>query len=206
MAIRVLYVPFALPVSDFAPGAEYQHKNSQWKELYRGSDEVYGEHEVYDLVYNPNGGADVTMWNLSALDQVYIRGHSKPGFDGIFSANTNERGEKLYRHQMNQDLQLLIPDKTRVFFSLGAEEVVQRLVQSGLRPTFAGDVKCYNCYSADGNPNFATAVSQALAARGFNVCHVFGYHQKLPSFHSEVGGHKLQKDGGRASDRRVQIR
>ncbi|WP_309672705.1 hypothetical protein [Gemmatimonas sp.] len=199
MSIRVLFVPFNLQSeSSNAPGHDYADKNRAWKERY------VGPHSVHSLFYKP-GFISPVLAGLNDAGQVYIRGHSLTGFAGVFDhANLDESGEPLHPAKMNKKLKALIgvPD---VKFSLKAKEVVNRLIESGLRPTFSGKIKCYNCHSGEGDPNFATEVSRHLWAKDYRQCAVFGYRGALQPFHEEVGGKKLTDNGQTAKQRRMEI-
>ncbi|MDB5313963.1 MAG: hypothetical protein JWO38_8165 [Gemmataceae bacterium] len=134
--------------------------------------------------------------------QIYIRGHGMPGFVSIEAARGAER--------------------------LHYTEVVDRLIQSGLRREFCGAIKCYNCHSAEfpekdnpdpeqGKEPFAQMVANELYARGYKLCKFYGY---IGSIDSNVkagssGTHKYvrvsdgkggQVEAGRVSDSRVEFK
>jgi len=229
MVKRVLFTPFDLfsagKFSD-APGEEYIDKNNAWaaqfrelkaakaqraplpgKVAVREGDTAMALHTVY---YKPNRLPSDMMSKLGRDDQVYIRGHCIAGFEGIFAhSDRDETGKPMHMVRMNQTLFNMLNDRTKpgrreIRFSLDAPTVVQRLFESGLKPEFGGWIKCYNCHSAEGEPNFATAMRDALAARGYNACGVYGYKGALSSFYD--GDHKTSTEGGRASEQRVPIR
>ena len=136
--------------------------------------------------------------------QIYVRGHGMAGFVSIEMARGGER--------------------------IHYTDVVDRLVTSGLKKAFAGDIKCYNCHSAetgvpgsdsqidDGTP-FAQYVADELYARGYKSCRVFGYTDAIDSFPKGAGAvvqtgevlHKYRRgkggagNFGRASTGRVQF-
>ncbi|TQF83087.1 hypothetical protein FK498_03325 [Elioraea sp. Yellowstone] len=137
--------------------------------------------------------------------QIYIRGHGMPGYKSIEGGRGGER--------------------------VDYDEVVDRLLQSGLRKTFAGKIKCYSCHSAEfgdtagsmdreqvGTP-FAQLVADELYARGVRNCTVFGYWGAIDSFVKDgsegrhkyvrvkkvVDGRMQQVEYGRASEARYQF-
>ncbi|WP_411280219.1 hypothetical protein [Gemmatimonas sp.] len=199
MSIRVLFVPFHLQSeSANAPGHDYVEKNRAWGERF------IGPHSVHSMFYEP-GKVSPVLARLDDAGQVYIRGHSLTGFAGVFDhAGLDEAGQVLHPAKMNQHLLALMAQPS-VKFSLKAKEVVRRLIASGLRSTFGGKIKCYNCHSAEGDPNFATEVSRRLWEKEYRQCAVFGYQGALQPFHVEVGGKKLTDDGRAAKLRRVEI-
>ncbi len=139
----------------------------------------------------------------AAIDgQIYIRGHGMPGFVSIETARGAER--------------------------LHYTEVVDRLIASGLRREFAGDIKCYNCHSAEGpdkkNPDpeqgkepFAQMVTDELFSRGYKLCRYYGYIGSIDSNvkNGSTGIHKYvrvpdgkggQVEAGRVKDSRVEFK
>jgi hypothetical protein len=108
---------------------------------------------------------------LSSLNtgQIYIRGHGMPGYISIETARGGEH----------------------VHYT----DVVQRLIVSGLKREFSGQIKCYNCHSAEsaavpdnnvdaelGGDPFAQYVADELHARGFKYCTIWGYTDAIDSF------------------------
>jgi hypothetical protein len=110
------------------------------------------------------------------------------------------------------------------------EEVVERLIPTGLKREFSGDIKCFNCHSGEAydpkDPDqkadqargtnrdpFAQLVADELHARGYKLCRVFGYIGSLDSF-AKAGSQGLHKyvrtmqdghqvEAGRASANRL---
>lgn len=133
--------------------------------------------------------------------QIYIRGHGMPGFMSIECARGAER--------------------------LHYTEVVDRLIRSGLRREFIGDIKCYNCHSAEfpdrahpdpeqGRVPFAQMIADELYSRGYKYCRFFGYMGSIDSNvkAGSTGAHKYVRvsdgmggtiEAGRASESRVQF-
>lgn len=121
---------------------------------------------------------------ISSLNtgQIYIRGHGMPGFKSIEGGRGGER--------------------------VDYDEVVDRLIDSGLHKSFAGQIKCYNCHSAEnGDPSsndpegiggipFAQRVADELYIRGFRHCRIFGYFGSIDSFVKDgsEGKHKYVRD------------
>jgi hypothetical protein len=129
------------------------------------------------------------MQKLRDTDQVYIRGHCLPTLEKIFTGDLAV--------DTRLDDQMLIKDLTAVYapiigrepspaayLVLDADQVVARLIASGLLPAFAGKIKCYNCHSAlppEGR-NFSRTLVTKLRKEGYNACTVFGYTGALDSF------------------------
>ncbi len=132
--------------------------------------------------------------------QIYIRGHGMPGFVSVETARGGER--------------------------IHYTEVVERLIRSGLRREFNGQIKCYNCHSAEfADPTkpdpeavyepFAQLVADELYTRGFKLCTFYGYIGSIDSHvkAGSTGTHKYvrvtvagqQVEAGRASESRVQF-
>jgi hypothetical protein len=109
------------------------------------------------------GSTSILLSSLDATGVVYVRGHSMPGSPTIF---TKSGGNESH---------------------LQASEVGERLIESGLRESFGGDLKCYNCHSAEANPasgasGFAQRLADYLFDRGFVTCRYWGYAGALSSF------------------------
>ncbi len=97
--------------------------------------------------------------NGNANAQIYIRGHSKKECNTIFSGESH----------------------------LSADLVATRLQSSGLDHSFAGKIKCYNCFSAvaeEANA-FAQEFANAMHHLGYRQCSFWGYNQKLSSYPSK---------------------
>ena len=215
MGKRILFVPF--DVMHNAPGGaghQYIGKNNAWIGTYRGKQDAKMAvqdggvaHDISQVFYSYTPGQS-SLRGLGADDQIYIRGHSVAGYPGIFDhSGTDDQGRDTYRHRDQALYQLLQADGSRVTIhkaSLRADAVAQRLRDMGLDQTFNGKIKCYNCHSAEGDPNFATALSDALAQLGYNACGVYGYVGAVTSMYN--GAHKESTAGGRASENRVEIR
>jgi hypothetical protein len=128
--------------------------------------------------------------------QVYIQGHGMPGFISIEFGRGGER--------------------------IDYEDVVDRLIKSGLKKEFRGKIKCYNCHSAeagvvgtdtqivDGEP-FAQKIADTLYARGYRKCTFYGYVGSIDSYAKagSAGTHKYVRkagvESGRVSESRVQF-
>lgn len=213
MAKRILFVPFALSGHFQRPGYDYVGKNNAWIAAYqkKAVADDGDTHDIYQCFYSGNRSALIA--GLGADDQLYIRGHCLPGFEGIFDHTAfDEQGRRTHVSQMDQDLLVkLEPNEDTgrrpVFHSIRAPEVFRRMRASGLQPGFAGAIKCYNCHSAeaeDGETSFAQAMLNELRGAGYDSCTVYGYRGALSSFH-DGSGHKTSTAGGRASANRVKI-
>ena len=110
-----------------------------------------------------DGGSDPYFSSFNTA-QIYIRGHGMPGSPTIEVARN---GEKIHY-----------------------TEVVQRLITTGLKREFFGDIKCFNCHSGEagvgvhGNPQpaFAQLIADEMFARGYKFCKFFGYTDAIDSF------------------------
>lgn len=140
--------------------------------------------------------------------QIYIRGHGMPGENLIEGG----RGGEKVRYT----------------------EVVNRLIKSGLKKTFTGKIKCYNCHSAEtidpagnlwaavtetGGMPFAQLVADEMYARGYRACTFYGYVGSIDSLPKDgsAGKHKYvrakvfnngkyeQVEMGRVSESRFQF-
>ena len=215
MGKRILFVPF--DVMHNAPGGaghDYIGKNNSWIASYKAKQTarsaIQDDAAVHDIrqVYYSYAPGMSSLRGLGADDQIYIRGHCIIGYPGIFDhSNRDDRGRDTYGQRDQLLYQLLTADGSRVTVHkahLRAPEVAARLRHMGLNQNFNGKIKCYNCHSAEGTPNFATALSEELAAIGYNACGVYGYAGALSSMYN--GAHKDSTAGGRASENRVEIR
>lgn len=127
-----------------------------------------------------NGKKNPHMASLTD-GQLYIRGHGMPGFRSIEGGRGGER--------------------------ISYDVLVDRLIATGLRKTFSGKVKCYNCHSAepgvvgsdpeveDGSP-FARLVAEEMYSRGFKHCTYFGYFGAVDAFAKagSQGTHKYSRE------------
>ena len=72
---------------------------------------------------------------------------------------------------------------------LSAADVAKRLGESGLRSSFAGNIKCYNCHSAEqgvlAEDAFAQAFTNYMYSMGYTDCFYFGYIGRLDSYPKE---------------------
>lgn len=116
--------------------------------------------------------------------QIYIRGHGMPGQNTIEGGRGGE--------------------------SVRYDEVVKRMIKSGLKKTFSGKIKCYNCHSAEttsmeGNMDgrvietngmpFAQLIADEFYAAGYKNCTFFGYIGSLDSFTKDgsQGTHRYRR-------------
>ncbi len=214
MAIRILFVPFPLPKDYNAPGADYIDKNNAWIQNYKKKavQEDKAVHDIYQLFFHDKPSPMIL--GLGEDDQIYIRGHSLPGFNGIFDhTEYDENGKRIPTARMDQDLLIkLTPNRDTGHknpkYSIKAEVVVDRLIKSGLQSRFKGAIKCYNCHSAEADvvgTSFAKAMRDALNDRQYKACRVYGYKGALSSWQDFETGHKSSTAGGRASSQRVLI-
>src|SRR5690606_3169168 len=93
----------------------------------------------YEVWYT---GAEDPLLRSLGDGQIYIRGHSQTAAGTIG-----------------------IPSRGKLTALLEPEEVAARLQQSGLKTTFKGKIKCYNCHSAEaGEFSFAQKLADAMWA------------------------------------------
>jgi len=218
MASRILFVPFVkAPIAGGRPGRGYVNKNLGWTRSYTEKETkkkaVMEDHVVHDIQecwYIARTPQSMIL-ALGPDDQLYIRGHSLPGLEGIFDqATKDEQGKPIHQSQMDRELLVKLNEGNdtgtkKLAFMLKAPDVVTRLHESGLKLEFAGTIKCYNCHSAEGEQNFATALEKALTDRGYTKCRIYGYTGALSSMYE--GQHKTSTYPlGRARDARVEIK
>lgn len=180
------------------PGHEFQDKNKSWKTT-TVSPTMAWSREFHEVWYTGR----ISSILFSMLNgQIYIRGHGQPGRHLISSG---EKGA----HDKHE---------------LGAVDVADRLIASGLQTGFAGKIKCYNCHSAEQkglSEPFAQVFADYMWKKGFKSCTYWGYVGALTSFYETRGkephphkysGYKEEFESGgalwhdvRASKARLQI-
>jgi len=180
-----------VPSPDGAPSARMKHPerpHTQFGLEYEYKNRKWKEamtvkNKLYTEVWY-TGSTSIILSGLDGSSVVYVRGHSLPGSATIF---THGGGKTSH---------------------LTAAEVGDRLIESGLRESFAGDLKCYNCHSADpgyaGGDAFAQRLADYLFNKGFVTCRYWGYMGSMASFPEAVLGGRVQKDS--AAEGRPNIR
>lgn len=133
-------------------------------------------------------------------DQIYVRGHGMPGFRSIEGGRGGER--------------------------ITYTTLADRLIASGLKKTYSGKLKLYNCHSAEEGkpgtdpecvgPAFARLVADEMYSRGYKSCTYYGYIGSIDSFAKDgsQGKHHYVRETvkgqstevARASDLRVQFK
>ena len=107
--------------------------------------------------------------HISALGndgQIYIRGHGSVGGDSICE---NTKGDNDIKYN----------------------EVCDRLIKSGLKASFGGKIKFWNCHSAlmyggvEGSAPFAKHCADYLRSKGFHYAMFFGYIGALDSYYTD---------------------
>lgn len=162
---------------------DYTAKNEKW---IKHADEKGNKATVVEFWYT--GQSDPLLRNLAfKTDEVYIRGHGVEISDHP-SIQVGQGGDVL-----------------------GAKEVGERLITSGLRKRFQGKLKCYNChsselYGAKSDPendrllplksSFAQAFADYMYNHGYSNCKYFGYEGSVDSFPKDGpdGVHKYRRD------------
>lgn len=199
MGIRILFVPFEKPSKVTAlrpPGGVYQDKNARWMKQYAWNKRlalVEGReaHDAFEHWYD--GKVNSMIRGLGKDDQLYIRGHSSPGIDGVYDIDVDREESDSTTFNSHRDLVLKLQEASisssgrKNIVVLTAAQVVARLITSGLPGDFAGKVKCYNCHSAADEESFAYCMRDALRDKAFKTCKIFGYRGALSSFHDGDG-------------------
>jgi hypothetical protein len=211
----ILFVPWPLTEKGSGKaGSDYVDKNNSWiktqqekkkRFLSEGNDEI---REIYQVWYS--GHPSGMMGSLKETDQVYIRGHSLVGIQCIFSPDNTMHFSKTADSTVKDALNPSDSDRQRKQGAdcLYAKDVLTRLKESGLKESFAGKLKCYNCHSYEGEPNFAQALADAMYEAGYKSCKIYGYKGALSSMPEGTGdlkGHKTSTEGGRASHNRFLV-
>ncbi|MCI0700131.1 MAG: hypothetical protein L0241_03480 [Planctomycetia bacterium] len=106
----------------FAASQEFVKKSNNWLA-------ERPEKNFVVVVWNPKReelglGAHPALLNLINGSQIYMRGHGLPGDPHVTTTN-NDKTEKIHIH-----------------------ESIDRLIISGLPPTYRGTIKFYSCFSA----------------------------------------------------------
>lgn len=174
---KVLFLPFE--PTNLAAQGEYGNSQAGDNKNNRMLEDEQEKGNTVDVVWY-TGKRSVFVAGMQE-GQVYIRGHGMAGANCIEAG----RGGGYVRY----------------------DEVVNRLVESGLPKTFRGKIKCYNCHSAEslnpaGNQDhhvfetygtcFAQLVADAMYARGYKKCTFFGYVGSIDAFAKDgtSGKHK----------------
>ena len=128
----------------------------------KSEDDTRSRYKV--VVYKPK----VTSQNLSKMQtgQIYILGHGAAGYGNIADIDGTGGVE------------------------LNAQQVAERLIESGLKPAFSGKIKCYNCHSAtsqNGKPAFAALFAEEMRKRQYEHCQYFGYDSSISAAYTDSG-------------------
>jgi len=184
VANRVVFVPWTLE-----DGARVIQ---QAKETFPEVSTASGNGKVYvHLNYQPWKQHEIIR-SLSEFDEIYLVGHGHPvslARDAFYTGAQGESGRLPY------------------------EYACDRLIRSGLRPDWSGDLKIFSCYSANcgamrfGERSLASVCASYLKEKGY-ACKVYGYESALRIERRD--GHKVlsnqtQFPGERLSRHRVQM-
>jgi hypothetical protein len=195
MAKKVFFVPLDhLSVYRLVAEREYgsQHEKSMRKIAIQMEHELnkdkYQEGDILEVWFNGQFNPFMVIQD----GQIYIQGHGMPGQTSI------EMG--------------------RGGGYITAQQVVDKLITSGLPKTFFGKIKCYNCHSAEEGakrePAFAQVIANLMYAKGYKKCKFFGYIGRIDShvkdgskgIHKYVrGGDGRIELGPRVSEARIQF-
>lgn len=198
---KIFFMPFDPNHSSYL-AAQYEYGSAGGKDMDKLQKDI--DHELQ------KGNRAIAVWYkpktvnpfLSSFNtgQIYIRGHGMPGFKSIEGGRGGER----------------------VDYTV----VVKRLIESGLRKSYAGKIKLFNCHSAESGkpgsdpecvgPPFARLVADELYRKGYKHCTFFGYVGSIDSFAKDgsQGKHHYirevqngkQVELARASEGRIQFR
>lgn len=149
------------------------------------------------VIYKP--GTESEHLKKLQTGQIYILGHGARGFHSIGDIDGD-------------------PDKIKMNL-LSAENVGDRLIESGLKTSFSGKIKCYNCDSSrtrQGNPGFAQVFADYMRWKKYSKCEYFGYDSPVSSAHEDLGFgthrnalHEMENGKyisiGRAKDKRTKL-
>jgi hypothetical protein len=150
------------------------------------------------VIYKP--GTESEYLKKLQTGQIYILGHGARGFHSIGDIDGD-------------------PDKIKINL-LSAENVGDRLIESGLQTSFSGKIKCYNCDSSrtrQGNPGFAQVFADYMRWKKYSKCQYFGYDSSVSTAHEDkaFGGthrhalYEMEKGRyvaiGRAKDKRTKL-
>ena len=120
---------------------------------------------VFEVVsYDPDGPSETLRKMLTG--HIYIVGHGAAGYGFIADVD----------HPSRRDLSV--------------NEVCDRLIASGLQPTFNGKIKCFNCHSATAQGNarpFASLFADEMRQRNYVHCQYFGYDQSVALAYVDKG-------------------
>ena len=200
MTNKVFYMPYDPNYPGYL-AAQYEYGSAGGNDMNKLQKDI--DHEL------DKGNTAIAVWYkpktkdpfLSSLStgQIYIRGHGMPGFRSIEGGRGGER--------------------------IDVDELVDRLIESGLRKIYTGKIKLFNCHSAESGqpgsdpecvgPPFARQVADEMFARGFKHCTFYGYVGSIDSFAKDgsQGKHHYirevvngqQQELGRASEGRIQF-
>lgn len=120
------------------------------------------------VIYHPQRQSE----NLKKIQvgQIYILGHGASGFGSIGDVDGDVND-----------------DNVRL---LSGSQVADRLIASGLKKHFMGDIKCFSCDSAkrtNGLNSFADVFADAMFEREYTHCRIFGYTMALNAGYTDQG-------------------
>lgn len=183
MTDKLLFIPFDTRSPKIASALrEYgsEGKNAEKKNQLMIDHELNKGKTAVDVWYN---GRKSPFVQGMTNGQIYIRGHGMPGENIIEGGRGGEH--------------------------LRYDEVVDRLIKSGLNKSFSGKIKCYNCHSAEsidptgniaasvietGGTAFAQLIADEMFHRGYRSCTFWGYEGSIDS---------LPKDGSQGKHKYV---
>lgn len=161
-ATHVLFVPWT-------SGSDQEDSAKQWVKFgnKHKSKNARGEsREFKRVIYKMNTVSE----NLKRMQtgQLYVMGHGAAGYGSI--------------HDVDGDN--AVP--------LSALTVAERLIEMGLQPEFAGEIKCYSCHSAARSswsaPSFAEMFAAEMRNKGYRHCQYFGYNRYVIAAYGDLLG------------------
>lgn len=109
----------------------------------------------FSAVYLDSAGSPLKKVGFGTGVRIHIAGHGDIGDPNIYADHGTGGATRSY------------------------SDVVDLLIEKGLRKHYLGTIACDVCYSALGNPPFAKLLAKELWSRGFKATCVLGYKGSL---------------------------
>lgn len=155
-----------IPWQDNGEADEQKAKCLNWRDSYANGET---HHSATFEVVTYNDGTDLS--NLPWYSEIYVRGHGGKGKHTISNAN---------------------PVTSRLKY----DEVADRLISHGLKKTWSGAIKLWNCHSGEctlGMQSFAAKFAQHMRfKKNYHLISYVGYRGALDSYPSDEAGHKYK--------------
>lgn len=148
-------------------GDEFHTKSLAWKDADDADELHYGSYN-YEIVHYGDG---TSLADLSWFSEIYIRGHGAPGDHTIDNDHSGTS-------------------------SLKYDAVADRLISHGLKKTWVGVIKCYNCNSGRctlGMQSFAAKFAQHMRfTKGYHLVSYVGYLGAMDSEPNQQAGEQFK--------------